>query len=84
LQGARNDFDRCVALGTDSPLAYGNRAEVEHILGDDSAALADIAQAQRLAVANPVSSPTSSTSGARKKRTQHASPRTGASNNGKE
>jgi len=77
LRGARNDFDRCVELGTDSPLAYGNRAEVEHILGDDSAASADIAQAQRLAAANPVSSPTSSTSSGRKNRTQHASPRSG-------
>ena len=84
LRGARDDFDRCIALGTDLPLAYGNRAEVEHMLGDDSAALADIAQAQRLIAANQVSSPASSTPNARKNRTQHASPRTGTSNNGKE
>jgi hypothetical protein len=83
LCGARDDFDRCIALGTDLALAYGNRAEVEHMLGDDSAALADIAQARRL-TANPVSSPTNSTPNARKNRTQHASPRTGTSNNGKE
>ena len=84
LRGARDDFDRCIALGTDLPLAYGNRAEVEHMLGDDSAALADIAQAQRLIAATRVSSPTSSIPSARKNRTQHASPRTGTSNNGKE
>jgi tetratricopeptide (TPR) repeat protein len=84
LRGARDDFDRCIALGTNLPLAYGNRAEVEHMLGDDRAALADIAQAQRLIAANPVSSPASSTPNARKNRAQHASPRTGTSNNGKE
>src|SRR6184192_3816532 len=28
LQGARDDFDRCIILGTDLPLAYGNRAEL--------------------------------------------------------
>jgi tetratricopeptide (TPR) repeat protein len=80
LRGARDDFDRCVALGTDSPLAYGNRAEVEHMLGDDGAALADIAQAQLRAAAMPPPPPTS----APKNQTQHSSPRTGTSNNGKE
>jgi tetratricopeptide (TPR) repeat protein len=84
LRGARDDFDRCIALGTDLPLAYGNRAEVEHLLGDDNAALADIAQAQLLAARIPVSPSTSSTSGARKNRTQHESPKSGTSNNGKE
>jgi len=84
LCGARDDFDRCIALGPDVALAYGNRAEVEHMLGDDSAALADIAQEQRLIAANPVPSPASSSPNARKNRTQHASPRTGTSNNGKE
>jgi tetratricopeptide (TPR) repeat protein len=74
LRGALGDFDRCIALGTDLPLAYGNRAEVEHMLGDDNAALADIAQAQLLAATMPASPPTSSTSSARKSRTQHASP----------
>jgi hypothetical protein len=84
LCGARDDFDRCIALGPDLALAYGNRAEVEHMLGDDSAALADIAQAQRLIAANPVPSPASSTPNARKNQTQYASPRPETSNNGKE
>ncbi len=79
LRGARDDFDRCIALGTDLPLAYGNRAEVEHMLGDDIAAAADIARAQLLATTMPASTPR-----ARKNRTQHASPTTGTSNNGKE
>ena len=84
LRGALDDFDHCIALGTDLPLAYGNRAEVEHILGDDGAALADIAQAQLLAAANRASPPASLIPSARKNRTQHASPKTGISNNGKE
>lgn len=84
LRGALDDFDHCIALGTDLPLAYGNRAEVEHMLGDDGAAVADIAQAQLLAAANRASPPASLIPSARKNRTQHGSPKTGTSNNGKE
>src|SRR5256714_3875323 len=53
LPGALDDFNRCIALGTDSALPYGNRAEVELMLGDESAASADLAQAQSLAATMP-------------------------------
>src|SRR5438309_3664159 len=65
LQGARNDFDHCIALGADLPLAYGNRAEVELMLGDNSAAAADVAQYQRIAVTRPVCTAASATYGTR-------------------
>ena len=61
LHGARDDFNRCITIGTDSALAYGNRAEVELMLGDESAAAADLAQAQSLIATmpnSPVASPT--------------------------
>jgi tetratricopeptide (TPR) repeat protein len=83
LQGARDDFDRCITIGTDLPLAYGNRAEVELMLGDESAAAADIAQAKSLAAAMPDSPPASSTPSARKNQTHHETPKTGTSNNAK-
>lgn len=67
LPGALDDFNRCIALGTDSALPYGNRAEVELMLGDESAAAADLAQAQSLAATMP-NSPAASPS-ARKKTT---------------
>jgi Flp pilus assembly protein TadD len=83
LHGARDDFDRCITLGTDLPLAYGNRAEVELLLGDNSAATADIAQAQSLIATTPDPPPASSTPRARKKQTHHQTSRTGTSNNAK-
>ncbi|PYL90374.1 MAG: hypothetical protein DMF14_10060 [Verrucomicrobia bacterium] len=83
LHGARDDFDRCITLGTDLPLAYGNRAEVELMLGDDSAAAADLAQAQSLAATMSDPPPASSTPSARKNQTHHKTSRTGTSNNGK-
>jgi hypothetical protein len=61
-------FDRCITLGTDGPLAYGNRAEVELMLGDDSAAAADIAQAQSVAATMSDSPAASGTPSARKNR----------------
>src|SRR5207248_6554090 len=61
LHGARDDFNRCITIGTDLPLAYGNRAEVELMLGDDSAAAADLAQAQSLAATMSASPPARST-----------------------
>jgi len=78
LQGAREDFDRCIALGADLPLAYGNRAEVELMLGDNSAAAADVAQAQSLAATMPDSTPS-----ARENQTHRKTSRTGTSNNAK-
>jgi len=83
LHGARDDFDRCITLGTDLPLAYGNRAEVELMLGDDSAAAADLAQAQSLAATMSDSPPAGSTPSARKNQTHHKTPRSGTSNNAK-
>jgi tetratricopeptide (TPR) repeat protein len=83
LHGARDDFDRCITLGTDLPLAYGNRAEVELMLGDDSAAAADLAQAQSLAATMSDSPPASSTPSPRKNQTHHKTPGTGTSNNAK-
>src|SRR2546421_10217759 len=83
LQGARNDFDRCIALGADLPLAYGNRAEVELMLGDDRAAAADLAHAQSLAATTPDLPPASSTPSPRENQTHHKNPRTGTSNNAK-
>jgi tetratricopeptide (TPR) repeat protein len=83
LQGARDDFDRCITLGTDLPLAYGNRAEVELMLGDDSAAAADLAQAQSLAATMSDSPAASATPSARKNQIHHETPRTGTSNNAK-
>jgi Flp pilus assembly protein TadD len=83
LQGAREDFDRCIALGADLPLAYGNRAEVELMLGDNSAAAADVAQAQLLAATIPDSPPESSTPSVREKQPHHKTPRTGKSDNAK-
>src|SRR5438477_8554672 len=83
LRGARDDFDRCITLGTGLPLAYGNRAEVELMLGDDSAAAADLAQAQSLAATMSDPPPASSTPSARKNQTHHKTSRTGTSNNGK-
>jgi Flp pilus assembly protein TadD len=80
LHGARDDFDRCITLGTDLPLAYGNRAEVELMLADDSAA-ADFAQAQSLAAKMPDSPAASSTPSARKNQTYHKTPRTRPGNN---
>jgi hypothetical protein len=47
----------------------GNRAEVELMLGDNSAAAADVAQAQSLAATMPDSPPGSSTPSAREKQT---------------
>jgi tetratricopeptide (TPR) repeat protein len=84
LQGARNDFDRCIALGADLPLAYGNRAEVELMLGDNSAAAADVAQAQSLTAAMQDSPPGSSTPpSVRENQTHRKTSRTGTSNNAK-
>jgi tetratricopeptide (TPR) repeat protein len=83
LRGARDDFDRCITLGTDGPLAYGNRAEVELMLGDDSAAAADIAQAQSVAATMSDSPAASGTPSARKNQTQRKTPRTGTTNNAK-
>src|SRR6267378_2076685 len=79
LHGARDDFDRCITIGTDLPLAYGNRAEVELLLGDNSAAAADIAQAQSLIATMPDSPPAGSTPTGRKKQTHHQTPRSGTS-----
>src|SRR5881394_1392851 len=83
LQGAREDFDHCIALGADLLLAYGNRAEVELMLGDNSAAAADVAQAQSLAGTMPDSPPGRSTPSTREHQTHHKTPRTGTSNNAK-
>lgn len=83
LRGARDDFDRCITLGTDGPLAYGNRAEVELMLGDDRAAAADIAQAQSVAATMSDSPAASGTPSARKNQTQRKTPRTGTTNNAK-
>ncbi len=83
LHGARDDFDRCITLGTDRPLAYGNRAEVELVFGDNSAAAADLAQVQSLIAKMPDSPPASSTPSARKHRIHYETPRTGTSNNAK-
>jgi len=83
LHGARDDFDRCITIGTDLPLAYGNRAEVELLLGDNSAAAADIAQAQSLIATMPDLPPAGSTPTGRKKQTHHQTPRSGTSDNAK-
>ena len=83
LHGARDDFDRCITLGTDLPLAYGNRAEVELMLGDDSAAAADLAQAQSLAATMPQPPPPTATPRTHKNQIHHQTPRTGANNNAK-
>src|SRR5205807_294521 len=77
LHGAWDDFDRCITLGTDLPLAYGNRAEVELMLGDNSAAAADLAQAQSLAATMPDSPVASPTPTVRKKQTHRETPRSG-------
>src|SRR5207237_779853 len=74
---ARDDFDRCITLGTDLPLAYGNRAEVELMLGDNSAAAADITQAQSLIATMPDSPVASPTPSARKNQTHHDARRSG-------
>jgi Flp pilus assembly protein TadD len=74
LRGAREDFDRCITLGTDLPLAYGNRAEVELMLGDNSAAAADVAKAKCLAATIPDSPPAGSTPSARENQTHHKTP----------
>src|SRR5947207_1850175 len=55
LEGARNDFDRCITLGTHLPLAYGNRADVELMLGAHSAAAVDVAPWRSLAAARRAS-----------------------------
>jgi Flp pilus assembly protein TadD len=83
LHGARDDFNRCITLGTDSALAYGNRAEVELMLGDESAAAADLAEAQSLAATMPDLAAANSTPSARKKQTHHDARGTGTSNNAK-
>jgi tetratricopeptide (TPR) repeat protein len=83
LRGALDDFNRCITLGTDSALAYGNRAEVELLLDDESAAAADIAQAQSLAAVMPDLAAASPTPTARKNQTHHETPRTGTNNNAK-
>jgi hypothetical protein len=65
------------------PLAYGNRAEVELMLGDNRAAAADVAQAQSVAATMSDSPAASGTPSARKNQTQRKTPRTGTTNNSK-
>ena len=79
LRSSQDDFDRCIALGTDLALAYANRAEVEAMLGDSLAAVADLARAQSLA---PTMHPpaASSTPSAHKKQTHHHARGSGTSN----
>jgi hypothetical protein len=53
------------------------------MLGDNSAAAADVAQAQSLAARMPDSPPVSSTPSVRENQTHHQTPETGTSNNAK-
>jgi Flp pilus assembly protein TadD len=83
LHGARDDFDRSVALGTNLAIVYVNRAEVEAMLGDETDAAADLTRAQSLAPTMPNAPPAKARPSARKKHVHDAARGSRANNDTK-